>query len=120
MPPGGTVHNLNGIDSKFRLAILVARRAKQLIGGAKRMIEIKTDNPLTVAMEEFRQGKIDFDVLYGEPSIFGEAGMEQEAQTGETGLTGEMVDGEAADEAEDIDEVEAEVQAEEPQPEPEP
>ena len=113
------MHNLNGIDSKFRLAILVARRAKQLIGGARRKIEIKTDNPLTVAMEEFRQGKIDFDVLYEEPSLFGEAGMGQETGTGETVLTGEMVDGEAADDAEDV-EVEAETEAEEPQPEPEP
>jgi len=98
---------------------LVARRAKQLIGGARRKIEIKTDNPLTVAMEEFRQGKIDFDVLYEEPSLFGEAGMGQETGTGETVLTGEMVDGEAADDAEDV-EVEAETEAEEPQPEPEP
>lgn len=117
------MHNLNGIDSKFRLAILVARRAKQLIGGAKRKIDIKTDNPLTVAMEEFRQGKIDFDVLYEEPSIFGEAGMEPEVRTGETGLTGEMVDGEAADDAEEADaeaDADAETDADEPQPEPEP
>jgi DNA-directed RNA polymerase subunit omega len=115
------VHNLNGIDSKFRLAILVARRAKQLIGGARRKIEIKTDNPLTVAMEEFRQGKIDFDVLYEEPSLFGEAVMEQETGTGETGLTAEMVDGETADDAEEVEvEAEAETEADEPQPEPEP
>jgi len=116
---GGYVHNLNGIDSKFRLAILVARRAKQLIGGARRKIEIKSDNPLTVAMEEFRQGKIDFDVLYEEASIFGEVGMEQEAGTGESTLTGEMVDGEDEDDVEAV-EVEAETAAEEPQPEPEP
>jgi DNA-directed RNA polymerase subunit omega len=112
------VHNLNGIDSKFRLAILVARRAKQLIGGARRKIEIKTDNPLTVAMEEFRQGKIDFDVLFEEPSLFGEAGMEAEAETDEIGLTDEKADAEAADDEED-DEVEAETEVEEPQPEPE-
>jgi len=117
------VHNLNGIDSKFRLAILVARRAKQLIGGARRKIEIKSDNPLTVAMEEFKQGKIDFDVLYEEPSIFGEGVMEQETGTGETGLTGEMVDGEAADDAEDVEaeaDAETETEMDEPQPEPEP
>jgi DNA-directed RNA polymerase subunit omega len=117
------VHNLNGIDSKFRLAILVARRAKQLIGGARRKIEIKTDNPLTVAMEEFRQGKIDFNVLYEEPSIFGEAGMEPEAGTTDTLLTGEMVEGETADDAEDAEaeaEADAEIDADEPQPEPEP
>lgn len=125
------MHNLNGIDSKFRLAILVARRAKQLIGGARRKIEIKTDNPLTVSMEEFRQGKIDYDVLNEEPSLFGEAAMEPEVGTGETGLTGEMIEGEAAEEAaaaedaEDEAEAEAEAEsemvdeAEDSQPEPE-
>ncbi len=107
------MYNLNGIDSKFRLAILVARRAKQLIGGGKRKIEIKTDNPLTVAMEEFRQGKIDFNVLNEEPSLFAEIDMEQEAAAGEGALTGEMID------EEDV-EVETGTAAEAPQPEPEP
>ncbi len=78
------MQTLNGIDSKFRLAILVARRAKQLIGGARRKVEIKSDNTLTVAMEEFRQGKINFDVLDEEDSFFtrqaeGEAGTEAAA-----------------------------------------
>ena len=117
------MHNLNGIDSKFRLAILVARRAKQLIGGARRKIEIKTDNPLTVAMEEFRQGKIDFDVLYEEHSIFGDSGMEPEAGNGDTLLTAEMVEGGTADESEDIDaeaEADADSESEETQPELEP
>lgn len=75
------MQTLNGIDSKFRLAILVARRAKQLIGGARRKVEIKSDNTLTVAMEEFRQGKINFDVLDEEDNFFsqqavGESGTE--------------------------------------------
>ena len=105
------MHNLNGIDSKFRLAILVARRAKQLIGGARRKIEIKTDNPLTVAMEEFNQGKIDFNVLNEEPSLFDEIDMKQETGTGESTLSGEMIDGE---------DVEAEAETKAPEPEPEP
>lgn len=107
------MYNLNGIDSKFRLAILVARRAKQLIGGARRKIEIKTDNPLTVAMEEFRQGKIDFNVLNEEPSLFGEIDMEQATGTGESTLSGEMIDGK------DV-EVETETETKAPQLEPEP
>jgi len=73
------VYNLNGIDSKFRLAILVARRAKQLIGGAKRKIDIKAENVLTIAMEEFRQGKIDFDVLNEEPALLFEENQEPAA-----------------------------------------
>lgn len=101
------MQTLNGIDSKFRLAILVARRAKQLIGGARRKVEIKSDNTLTVAMEEFRQGKINFDVLEEEDNFFtqpaeGEAGSEAAAgedAEGESDLGGEE-DGEEEAEAE--------------------
>jgi DNA-directed RNA polymerase subunit omega len=45
--------------SKFRLAILAARRAKQLINGARKRVDMKAENPLTIALEEIRQGKID-------------------------------------------------------------
>jgi len=70
------VYNLNGIDSKFRLAILVARRAKQLIGGAKKKVDIKAENVLTIAMEEFKQGKIDFDILNQDPTLLNEENQE--------------------------------------------
>ena len=79
------MYNLNGIDSKFRLAILVARRAKQLIGGAKRKVDIKAENVLTIAMEEFRQGKIDFDVLNQDPSLLNEESLELAPETAAAG-----------------------------------
>lgn len=69
---GGIVYNLNGIDSKFRLAILVARRAKQLVGGAKKKVDIKAENVITIALEEFKQGKIDFDILNQDPTLLNE------------------------------------------------
>ena len=96
---------LNGIDSKFRLAILVARRAKQLIGGAHRKVDIKSDNTLTVAMEEFRQGKIDFDVLNEEDNFFGQEAATLEGATvpAEAGLEGEEAEVEA-----DLEEEESE------------
>lgn len=75
------VYNMNGIDSKFRLAILVARRAKQLIGGAKRKIDIKAENVLTIAMEEFKQGKIDFDILNQDPNLLNEETQETASET---------------------------------------
>jgi len=51
------------IDSKFRLAILAAKRAKQLVHGAKKKVDIDAENPLTVAIEEINQGKINFHIL---------------------------------------------------------
>jgi DNA-directed RNA polymerase subunit omega len=104
------VQTLNGIDSKFRLAILVARRAKQLIGGARKKVEVKSDNMLTVAMEEFRQGKIDFDVLNEEENIFNQevGNTEGAAVTAEAVPEGEEIDNEAELDDEDADEAEKE------------
>lgn len=108
------MQTLNGIDSKFRLAILVARRAKQLIGGGRRRVDIKSDNPLTIAMEEFRQGKIDFDVLNEEETIFGQE-AEAAAETSEPAAAA-SADGEVDDEtdlgAEETGEEEAEPESE--------
>lgn len=103
------MQTLNGIDSKFRLAILVARRAKQLIGGARRKIEIKSDNPLTVAMEEFRQGKIDFNVLNEEENLFAMVDGEnlEAPAAAANGSEGE----EDADEPESIEEIEEKAEA---------
>ncbi len=61
------VQQYKGIDSKFRVVILAARRAKQLIGGGRKKLDIKAENPLTIALEEIRQGKIDFDTLNETP-----------------------------------------------------
>jgi len=46
--------------------ILAARRAKQIINGSKKRVELRTDHPLTVAFEEFRQGRVTFDILMEE------------------------------------------------------
>lgn len=51
------------IDSKFRLAILAAKRAKQLVSGAKKKIDLTAENPLTVALEEVYRGKISFQIF---------------------------------------------------------
>lgn len=53
----------NKIDSKFRLAIIVARRAKQLINGAKPLVEIDAQNPLTIAIEEVNLGLVTMEML---------------------------------------------------------
>ena len=51
------------IENKFRLAILAARRAKQLINGRKKKIELSAENPLTIALEEINQGVVDYNTL---------------------------------------------------------
>jgi DNA-directed RNA polymerase subunit omega len=57
------LEKLEFIDSKFRLAIIAAKRAKQLVQGAKKKVDIDANNPLTIALEEIYNGKIDFQTL---------------------------------------------------------
>jgi len=57
------VDHSNSIDSKFRFAIIVAKRAKQLINGAKPLVEIEAQNPLTIAIAEVRQGLVTAELL---------------------------------------------------------
>ena len=55
----------DGVDSKFRLVLLIARRAEQLMRGARP--KIASDRPLKptrLAAEEFEDNQIRWD--YGE------------------------------------------------------
>lgn len=54
-----------GVDSKFRLVLLIARRAEQLMRGARP--KLKTERavkPTRLAAEEFEENQIRWD--YGE------------------------------------------------------
>jgi DNA-directed RNA polymerase omega subunit len=65
-----------GVDSKFRLVLLVARRAEQLIRGARPRLE--ADRPLKptrLAAAEFEQSRIRWD--YGEEGGVLEAPSEE-------------------------------------------
>jgi DNA-directed RNA polymerase subunit omega len=57
------LEKLDFIDSKFRLAILAAKRGKQLLAGAKKRVDTSAENPLTIAVEEIYRGKVKFRIL---------------------------------------------------------
>jgi len=57
------VQTYGKIDSKFRFVILAAKRAKQLLRGAKVKIKTKTRNPIRIAQLEVREGVIDYEIL---------------------------------------------------------
>lgn len=44
--------------NKYLLTMIVAKRAKQLIAGAKPLIKTGHKNPVAIAMEEMERGKI--------------------------------------------------------------
>ncbi|MCP5052553.1 MAG: DNA-directed RNA polymerase subunit omega [bacterium] len=57
------LEKLDFIDSKFRLAILVAKRAKQIVKGSKKRIHHESENPLSIAIEEVYSGKINYKII---------------------------------------------------------
>jgi DNA-directed RNA polymerase subunit omega len=54
---------LNVIPNRFLLAMVAAKRAKQLFKGAEPLIENKSNNrKIVLALREIAAGKIDFDI----------------------------------------------------------
>jgi len=51
------------IDSKYRFIILAAKRAKQLLKGAKPKLESKSKNPIRIAQSEVRSGLVEYEIL---------------------------------------------------------
>ena len=90
----------NGIDSKFRLVILVAKRAKQILKGSKKKVDVTAENPLTIAIQEMKEGKIDYEMLMNEEEMVAQAA--EELLGGEAELTEEALV--AALSSEDTDE----------------
>ena len=104
------------VDSKFRLVILAAKRAKQLLKGGRKKIETQVENPLSVALEEIKQGKIDFEVLMND-DFEKEAAenlfmMQNQEASEETMAEDDTEDGEEVVDCEDDEEVETDSQDE--------
>ena len=73
----------NDIDSKFRFVIIAAKRAKQLLHGAKPRIKSKSKNPIRIAQKEVREGLIDFEIV--------EVKKEEILKPAEKGFIGEEI-----------------------------
>ncbi|MFB3813757.1 MAG: DNA-directed RNA polymerase subunit omega [Terriglobales bacterium] len=48
----------DGFDSNYRYVLVAARRARQLLSGARPTIETNTRKPCKIAMEEIQAGKV--------------------------------------------------------------
>ena len=71
-----------GVDSKFRLVLLIARRAEQLMRGARPKIETdRPTKPTRLAAEEFEENRVRWD--YGAEGGILEDGEASEAETEE-------------------------------------
>ncbi len=48
-------------ESKYTLVMVISKRARQLIDGAKPRIETNSSKPVTIAMEELLEGKLEYE-----------------------------------------------------------
>ena len=49
------------VDNRFALVLLGARRARQLMAGARPVLEISKNKPPVLALREVATGKVKFD-----------------------------------------------------------
>lgn len=47
------------VGGRFSLTALLQKRVRELVAGAPRLVETKSDNPIDIAIEEVRAGKIE-------------------------------------------------------------
>ncbi len=49
---------LKRVDSRYTLAVAVAKRARQLVAGSRPLISTQSTKPVTIATEEINAGKV--------------------------------------------------------------
>ena len=49
------------VDSRYSLVAIAAKRARQLLEGAPRLVDIDSTKPVTVALQELAQDKLVFE-----------------------------------------------------------
>ena len=47
------------VGGRFLLTVLLQKRIRELVAGAPRLVETRSENPIDIAIEEIRAGKID-------------------------------------------------------------
>lgn len=47
-------------DSKYTMVMVVAKRARQIVDGSEPLVETKSNKPVTIALEELLQDKIEY------------------------------------------------------------
>lgn len=56
-----TAELLENTDSKFRLVIATAKRARQIAEGAEKLTNIEEESPVTIAANEIAEKKVTIE-----------------------------------------------------------
>lgn len=54
---------LKKVDSRYTLVMLVSKRARQLVEGQNPLTEVKTNKPVSIAVQEISDDKISYTRL---------------------------------------------------------
>lgn len=52
---------LKNVDNRYTLVVMTAKRARQIIDGAKPIIEVDSSKPVTIAINEIYEEKISYE-----------------------------------------------------------
>jgi DNA-directed RNA polymerase subunit K/omega len=82
------IDNITGLKQhvpggKYALTRAIAERATQLQNGALPLTEVRTPNPISVAIEEVLEGKISFEIKEGTAAEAAAAAAAAEAENNE-------------------------------------
>lgn len=53
------------VDSKYSLAIIAAKRARELVDNAPKLVESNSNKPVSIAMEEIGQDVLSYETTKG-------------------------------------------------------
>lgn len=92
------MEDYKGFDNKFNFVKTAAQRAKQILRGSRKLVDSRAQNPLTIALEEMRNGLVTPENINSlqEDNLFfnidrqeGEGSAQEILAEGETPLTEE-------------------------------
>ena len=47
------------VGGRYKLTVLIQKRIRELMRNAPKLVDMESENPMHIAIEEIRQGKID-------------------------------------------------------------
>ncbi|MBP1888569.1 DNA-directed RNA polymerase subunit omega [Clostridium moniliforme] len=53
---------LKKVDDRYSLVIVTSKRARQIIAGSEPLINIDSQKPLTIAINEVNEGKVSYEI----------------------------------------------------------
>jgi len=52
---------LEKVDSKYTLVTAVSKRAREIVDGSPKLVDLKSNKPVTIAVNEIAQGQITYE-----------------------------------------------------------